>query len=325
MHIPLLSAAARGAGWAAHRSLRGAPPPLCPPATHYGGHRDRPCSPDLYATDDVEAFPGCGDRLPPLRLQVFTRPSFRRAPLRRARRHRPRPDAIADFRFDDADLRYSPPPGALREDTLDHLAQHEFTGDVFGYQEGELFFPNSPVLRIEGTFENAVMLETVVLSILNHDSGVASVGSRMVTAARGRPLDERWAAARARSPRSPQPAPRTWSALQFEPAAGAHYRIPAAGTSAHAFTLLFDSEEDARAQLTTQGAGTTALVDTYDVESAVRTAVEIAGPGLGAVWVDLGRPGPSRPDACGSCWTRSARPPRASPPPATSTSTGSRS
>lgn len=246
---------------------------------------------DLYELTMLEAARDAGTASRRCVFEVFTRslPAGRRygvlAGTGRVL------DAIADFRFDDADLRYLASTGALREDTLDHLAQYEFTGDVFGYQEGELFFPNSPVLRIEGTFENAVMLETVVLSILNHDSGVASVGSRMVTAARGRPLIEMGgrrvhedaAIAAARS------AYLVGFASTSNLAAGAHYRIPAAGTSAHAFTLLFDSEEDAfRAQLTAQGAGTTVLVDTYDVESAVRTAVEIAGPGLGAVRLDSG-------------------------------------
>ncbi|WP_193105353.1 nicotinate phosphoribosyltransferase [Brachybacterium sp. FME24] len=200
-------------------------------------------------------------------------------------------EAIADFRFDDADLRYLRRADVLDEATLEHLADYRFTGDVHGYAEGELFFPNSPVLRIEGTFEDAVMLETVVLSILNHDSGVASVGSRMITAARGRPCiemggrriheDAAIAAARA--------AYIVGFASSSNLAAGAHYRIPVAGTAAHAFTLLFDTEEEAfRAQLASQGAGTTILVDTYDVETAVRTAVELAGPELGAVRLDSG-------------------------------------
>ena len=200
-------------------------------------------------------------------------------------------DAIADFRFDEADLRYLRRAGVLKEETLEHLAEYRFTGDVHGYEEGELYFPGSPVLRIEGTFENAVMLETVVLSILNHDSGVASAGSRMVTAARGRPLIEMGgrrvhedaAIAAARAARI------VGFASTSNLAAGAHYRVPVAGTAAHAFTLLFDTEEEAfRAQLAAQGAGTTVLVDTYDVEAAVRTAVELAGPRLGAVRLDSG-------------------------------------
>lgn len=146
-------------------------------------------------------------------------------------------------------------------------------------------------MRLEGTFEDAVMLETVILSILNHDSAVASVGSRMITAARGRPCiemggrrvheDAAIAAARA--------AYIVGFASTSNLAAGAHYRVPAAGTSAHAFTLLFDSEEEAfRAQIASQGVGTTLLVDTYDVDAAVRLAVEIAGPELGAVRLDSG-------------------------------------
>ncbi|OMQ14771.1 nicotinate phosphoribosyltransferase, partial [Modestobacter sp. VKM Ac-2676] len=72
-------------------------------------------------------------------------------------------------------------------------------------------------------------------------------------------------------------------------AAGARYGIPTTGTSAHAFTLLHDDEAAAfRAQLDALGVGTTLLVDTYDVEQGIRTAIEVAGPGLGAVRLDSG-------------------------------------
>jgi nicotinate phosphoribosyltransferase len=67
------------------------------------------------------------------------------------------------------------------------------------------------------------------------------------------------------------------------------YGVPSAGTAAHSFTLLHDSEADAfTAQVTAQGVGTTLLVDTYDVAEAVRLGIEIAGPGLGAVRLDSG-------------------------------------
>ncbi|MCP6151551.1 hypothetical protein NL425_27755, partial [Klebsiella pneumoniae] len=60
-------------------------------------------------------------------------------------------------------------------------------------------------------------------------------------------------------------------------------------TAAHAFTLLHDSEEDAfRAQVDAAGPGTTLLIDTYDVEQGVATAVKVAGTGLGAVRIDSG-------------------------------------
>ncbi|MFE2340913.1 nicotinate phosphoribosyltransferase, partial [Streptomyces sp. NPDC059431] len=72
-------------------------------------------------------------------------------------------------------------------------------------------------------------------------------------------------------------------------AAGFRYGIPTVGTSAHAFTLLHDDERGAfTAQVASLGSGTTLLVDTYDVAEAVRTAVEVAGTGLGAVRIDSG-------------------------------------
>ena len=71
--------------------------------------------------------------------------------------------------------------------------------------------------------------------------------------------------------------------------AGQRYGIPTTGTCAHAFTLLHDNERDAfEAQVATLGAGTTLLVDTYDVAEAVRTAIEVAGTDLGAVRLDSG-------------------------------------
>jgi nicotinate phosphoribosyltransferase len=71
--------------------------------------------------------------------------------------------------------------------------------------------------------------------------------------------------------------------------AGRRYGVPTGGTAAHAFTLLHDDERAAfEAQVASLGPGTTLLVDTYDVTQGVRTAVEVAGTGLGAVRLDSG-------------------------------------
>jgi nicotinate phosphoribosyltransferase len=72
-------------------------------------------------------------------------------------------------------------------------------------------------------------------------------------------------------------------------AAGARYGVPTSGTAAHAFTLLHDDERGAFAsQVEAFGVGTTLLVDTYDIARGVETAVEVAGPGLGAIRIDSG-------------------------------------
>jgi nicotinate phosphoribosyltransferase len=71
--------------------------------------------------------------------------------------------------------------------------------------------------------------------------------------------------------------------------AGRRFGLRTVGTAAHSFTLLHDTERDAfRAQLESLGPGTNLLVDTYDVEAAVRTAVDLAGGKLGAVRLDSG-------------------------------------
>ncbi|WP_395360828.1 nicotinate phosphoribosyltransferase [Streptomyces sp. YH02] len=200
-------------------------------------------------------------------------------------------DAVENFRFDPAVLGFLREHGIVDEPTLEWLARYRFTGDIWGYPEGEVYFPGSPVLRVEGSFAECVLLETVILSILNHDSAIAAAASRMSAAAGGRRLIEM--GARRTHELAAVAASRAAYVGGFEAtsdlAAGFRYGIPTVGTSAHAFTLLHDSERDAfQAQVETLGRGTTLLVDTYDVTEAVRTAVEVAGPELGAVRIDSG-------------------------------------
>ncbi|WP_419673188.1 nicotinate phosphoribosyltransferase [Herbidospora cretacea] len=198
-------------------------------------------------------------------------------------------EAIESFRFGEPELEFL--EHVVDPPTLAFLADFRFSGDVYGYREGETYYPGSPIMVVEGTFAEAVVLETVILSILNHDCAIASAASRMTHAAQGRPLiemgsrrtHERAAVAAARAAYLCGFA--TTSNLQ----AGREYGIPTAGTSAHAFTLLHDSEEAAfRAQIDALGPSTTLLVDTYSVEEAVRTAVKLAGGDLGAVRIDSG-------------------------------------
>ncbi|MEU9342882.1 nicotinate phosphoribosyltransferase [Streptomyces sp. NPDC048278] len=200
-------------------------------------------------------------------------------------------DAVENFRFDTDVLDFLAERNIVDGPTLEWLAGYRFSGDIWGYPEGEVYFPGSPIMRVEGSFAECVLLETVILSILNHDSAIAAAASRMSSAAGDRPLIEMGArrthelAAVAASRAAYVGGFATTSDL----AAGFRYGIPTVGTSAHAFTLLHDHERDAfRAQVDSLGRGTTLLVDTYDVAEAVRTAVEVAGPELGAVRIDSG-------------------------------------
>ncbi|WP_433232815.1 nicotinate phosphoribosyltransferase [Actinomadura formosensis] len=200
-------------------------------------------------------------------------------------------DAIEAFRFDAAELEFLTSNDIVDEPTAHWLEEYRFSGNVWGYAEGDCYFPDSPILVVEGTFGEAVLLETLALSILNHDCAIASAASRMVQAAQGRPLIEM--GSRRTHERAAVAAARAAYIAGFTTTsnleAGRRHGVPTAGTSAHSFTLLHDGERHAfEAQLASLGHGTTLLVDTYDVERAVRTAVELAGPSLGAVRIDSG-------------------------------------
>ena len=200
-------------------------------------------------------------------------------------------EALPRFRFTDEDLAALREQGLTDPRLLDWLTGFRFSGDVDGYAEGELFFPGSPVLTVRAPFAEAVLLETLVLSVLNHDSAIASAAVRMVTAACERPCIEM--GSRRTHEEAAVAAARAAHLVGFASTsnleAGRRYGVPTTGTSAHAFTLLHDDEESAfRAQVATLGVGTTLLVDTYDVDQGIRTAVEVAGPELGAIRLDSG-------------------------------------
>ena len=200
-------------------------------------------------------------------------------------------DAIERFRFDDEVLAVLREHRIVDEPTLGWLADFRFTGDVSGYAEGEMYFPYSPLIVVESTFAEAVLLETVLLSILNHDSAIASAASRMTWAAGARPCIE-MGSRRTHEEAAVASARAAYIAgfvTTSNLAARQRYGVPTAGTSAHSFTLLHDTEKGAfTAQVTSLGKGTTLLVDTYDVAEAVRLGVEVAGPELGAVRLDSG-------------------------------------
>ncbi|WP_221497436.1 nicotinate phosphoribosyltransferase [Nonomuraea muscovyensis] len=200
-------------------------------------------------------------------------------------------DELEHFRFGDEELTYLREHQVVDESTLTFLADYRFSGNICGYAEGDVYFPASPIMVVEGTFAEAVLLETLILSILNHDCAIASAASRMRNAAGGRPLIEM--GSRRTHERSAVAAARAAYIAGFASTsnlmAGHTYGVPTAGTAAHAFTLLHDSERAAfEAQIASLGPETTLLVDTYDVPEAVRTAVELAGDKLGAVRIDSG-------------------------------------
>jgi nicotinate phosphoribosyltransferase len=206
-------------------------------------------------------------------------------------------EALPQFRFDDDACQLL--AQFLDTDTLRYLRDFRFGADIDGYAEGELYFPGSPILSVTGSFAECVVLETLALSIFNHDTAIASAAARMVTAAGERPLIEM--GSRRTHERAAVAAARAAYIAGFTATsnleAERRYGIPTEGTAAHAFTMLHTREDEPpemaelaafRAQVDALGVQTTLLVDTYDVTTGVANAVAAAGATLGAVRIDSG-------------------------------------
>ncbi len=200
-------------------------------------------------------------------------------------------ETLEHFSFGEDEIEFLAQAGVVNQETLDYLASYRFNGNIWGYAEGECYFPGSPLMVVESTFAEGVILETLILSVLNHDSAVASAASRMASAAEGRPCVEM--GSRRTHEQSAVAAARAAYIAGFTSTsnleAGRRHGVPTLGTAAHSFTLLHDDERAAFAsQLASLGTDTTLLVDTYDITTGVNLAVELAGTSLGAVRLDSG-------------------------------------
>lgn len=200
-------------------------------------------------------------------------------------------ELINQFRFSNEEINWLLSEKIIDQPTADWLSNYKFTGDIHGYAEGEIYFPYSPVLIVEASFAEGVIIETLILSTLNYDSAVASAAARMVTAAGSRSVSEM--GSRRTGESSAVAAARAAYIAGFSSTsnleAGRSFGIPTMGTASHAFTLLHDSEKQAfSAQLDSFGANTTFLVDTYNIEAGIENAISVAGTKLGGVRIDSG-------------------------------------
>ena len=200
-------------------------------------------------------------------------------------------EELPDFTFTAEEREWLIATGALTSEASEWLGDFRFSGDISAYAEGDLYWPGSPVLTVSGRLGECILLETIALSIFNHDSAIASAAARMAIAAGDRPLLE-MGSRRTHEEAAVAVARAAWIAGfsgTSNLAAGFRYAVPTIGTAAHAITLAHRSERAAfEAQVRALGIGTTLLVDTYDIEEGIRTAVDVAGPDLGAVRIDSG-------------------------------------
>jgi nicotinate phosphoribosyltransferase len=186
-------------------------------------------------------------------------------------------DYLANLRFteDEIDfLRRQPVFKNVSREFFAFLGKLRFTGEVWAMPEGTVAFAHEPLLRVTAPIIEAQLVETALLSIINHQTLIASKAARVVAAARGRPVIE-FGTRRAHGPQAGLLGARAayigGCAGTSNVEAGQRFGIPVFGTLAHSFVMSFDREEEAfRAFLKVFPDTATILVDTYDTIAAVK-------------------------------------------------------
>jgi nicotinate phosphoribosyltransferase len=194
---------------------------------------------------------------------------------------------ILDLHFTDEDIEYFRQQNLFEEDFLDYLKNFKFTGDVWSFQEGEIIYPNEPVITVIAPLIEAQLVETAILLEFNHQSLIATKTNRIVEAAKGRTVSD-FGARRAHNVDAAVYGARaaliggangTATVL-----AGQMFDIPINGTHAHSWIMFFNNEYNAfKAYAKVYPNSTILLVDTYDVlksgvPNAIRVAKEILEP-----------------------------------------------
>lgn len=189
-------------------------------------------------------------------------------------------DYICNLHFDDEDIDFLRSKNLFSEDFLNYLKNFRFTGDIYAFEEGSVIFPSEPVITVKAPIIEAIIIETMILLSLNHQSLIATKANRIVRASEGRAVLE-FGARRAQGVDASLYGARsayiaglnstsnTLSAMDFD--------IPPSGTMAHSWVQSFDTEIEAfRAYAQMYPENCTLLVDTYDtLKSGIPNAIKV--------------------------------------------------
>lgn len=189
-------------------------------------------------------------------------------------------DYIKNLRFSGDDISYLKNLGIFEEDFLDYLSRFHFSGDIYAIPEGTVVFPREPLIKVVAPIMEAQLVETAILTILNHQSLIATKASRVVYAAKGDGIME-FGLRRAQGPDAGVYGARaamiggcigTSNVL-----AGQLFDVPVKGTHAHSWIMSFPDEYTAfRTYANLYPDACCLLVDTYDtLESGVPNAIRV--------------------------------------------------
>lgn len=192
-------------------------------------------------------------------------------------------DNLSRFYLTDAQINFLLSRHIISPPTARYLSTFKFSGTIYAYPEGSLWFPQSPIMQIEAPFAEAVLLETLLLSTLNYECAVATTASHIVENAFPVPCYEM--GSRRVNNYSALSAARSAILAGFKgtsnTAAAMEYNLPDTGTVGHSFILLHDQEDEAfSSQYRNQKEKTVFLVDTFNIEQGVQTAFNTVNPSL---------------------------------------------
>ncbi|MDO4476215.1 MAG: nicotinate phosphoribosyltransferase [Lachnospiraceae bacterium] len=189
-------------------------------------------------------------------------------------------DYIKNLRFSSEDVEYLRGLGIFEEDFLEYLSQFRFSGDIYGIPEGTVVFPKEPLLKVVAPIMEAQLVETALLTIVNHQSLIATKAARVCHAAKGDPIME-FGLRRAQGPDAgiygARAAVIAGCAGTSNVLAGQIFDMPVLGTHAHSWIMSFPDELTAfRTYARMYPNACTLLVDTYDtLRSGVPNAITV--------------------------------------------------
>ena len=189
-------------------------------------------------------------------------------------------DYVENIHFSDDDLAYLKGTGFFRQEFLDYLKELRFTGDIYAMPEGTVAFPQEVLLRVQTKKDEALLLETCMSMIMNHESLIATKARRVRTVAGNDNLME-FGLRRAQGKSAGIYGARSAMIGGFNGTsnvlAGAKFGMPVLGTMAHSWVMSFSSELEAFRQYAKQYPNNLILLaDTYNtLKQGVPDAITI--------------------------------------------------
>ncbi len=194
---------------------------------------------------------------------------------------------VENLHFETDDIEYFRSLNLFSKDFLEYLSKFRFKGDIYAFEEGTIMYPNEPIITVVAPLIDAQLIETAILTEINHQSLIATKTSRIVRAAKGREVSD-FGARRAHNMDAAVYGARAayigGAVGTATVMAGKEFNIPVSGTMAHSWIMYFKDEYDAFCQYAkTYPDASVFLVDTYDVlrsgiPNAIRAAKDVLEP-----------------------------------------------